>query len=83
MKFPDRLIGSVAAHASQIAGFEISEHTILLGLGFKFRAERQMSLDEVVAEFGFTRGYGRRIAAYFSITFPDFAPGNPLNLPLE
>jgi hypothetical protein len=83
MKFPDRLIGEVAAHASFVAGKTVSQHTILLALGFSYRAEKGKSLNEVVAEFGFTRRYGRAIAQLFGITFSDFTPRVPNNLPME
>ena len=90
MKFPERLIGSIASQAG------VSEHTIRLALGFKFRASKGMSLDAARIELGslrprnfaedhrpYSRGYAQSIARKFGINFPDYEPANPLNLPLE
>jgi hypothetical protein len=91
MKYPERLISDVAGHASHIAMRRITEHRVLLALGFKFRAEKGMSLTEARADIArqrgllapYSPGYARSIARDFGLAFPDYAPANPLNLPLE
>lgn len=83
MKWPERLIGDIAAHCSHLSGRKVTEHTVLLAIGFKARSDKGQTLNEVVNELGFTRRYGRAICQLFAISFADFTPRNPNNLPLE
>lgn len=91
MKYPERLIGDVAGHCSHIACRRITEHRVKLALAFKYWAEQGKTMFEaraIIAERRglsepYSSGYARSIARDFGLTFSDYEPGNPLNLPLE
>ena len=83
MKWPERLLTDIAAECSHRAERTITVHMVMLGLSLQWRAERGMTLAECVDDLDFTRRYGRAICQLFGLSFPDFQPRTPLNLPLE
>lgn len=87
MKWPSRLLTDIAAEGTYLRALrsrsKITVRIVKLGLSLRYRADQGQTLTQAVDELGFTRRYGRAVCQLFNITFPDFAPRNPDNLPLE
>lgn len=81
MKWPVRTIQEVAVRASGTV--KVTPHRVLLALGFRYRAEKGLTLSEAVEDMGFTRRYGRAVCQQFGIEFPDYDPKNPFPLSLN
>jgi hypothetical protein len=83
MRWPNRLLTDIAAECSHHAGRKVTPRMVKLGLSLRYRSDKGASLDEAVAALGFTRRYGRAVCQLFGLSFRDFTPRNPNNLPLE